>query len=102
MNEIKEWCVAADAWVAPECRGNPSIAGVANVPGLTDNKEKGIITSSIDKVNGRRIKTKSGSYYTLVGPPNQFFLDFLKDKGMSYDEENPLAEMIVKGYIKVS
>jgi len=94
LNQITEWCVSANLWVAPEARGNPFIMGKANIAGLTGGEVKPISTSSIQKVNGRTITTISGSIYTLVGEPNELFLDFLKSKGLTYDSERPLDCML--------
>ena len=90
MINITEWCIGANPWIAPECRGNPSLVGKANVPGLTNGETKGVVTSAIRKVEGRCITTASGSTYTLIGEPSQFFLDDLKVKGFEYNPDRPL------------
>jgi len=94
MNQITNWCITANPWVAPEARGNPMVMGEANVSGLTDGQVKPICTSAIRKVNGRIIMTKSGSIYSLVGEPNERFMEFLADKGLEYNSARPLDCML--------
>lgn len=101
LNQVREWCVSADDMIAPEVRGNPSIMGKAIVAGLTNGEEKGIFTSAIAKVNGRTITTKSGSIYTLVGPPNKHFMEHLAERGMEYNDAAPLDVLVENDYIRI-
>lgn len=89
-NQVREWCISADQFVAPEQRGNPSIMGKSIVEGVTDGEEKGIFTSAIRRVNGRIVTTLSGSIYTLVGEPHQHFRDLLIREGHTYNAAHPL------------
>jgi len=98
---VRDWCISADQWVAPEARGNPSIMGKAIVEGVTYGEERGIFTSAIRKVNGRTITTNSGSIYILVGEPNQHFRDDLINKGFEYNSERPL-DCYLGDYIKIA
>jgi len=53
-----------------------------------------IITSSIISTTGRIVRTESGSLYELCNP-DQEYLNWMKEKNISFDPENP-----VKIYIK--
>jgi len=98
MPQIRNWFITGDPYA--EVRGNPMLAGIANVEGVTHGKEKDIMTSSIAKVDGRFVTTKSGRVYELVGEPGEYFRQDLEAKGFAYDPEKPL-DCYLGDYIRV-
>ena len=51
-----------------------------------------VITSFIDRVEGRRITTVKGTVYELIGDPDPEYLAFLESLGDRYDPENPIRQ----------
>ena len=83
--QLENWAVSYrsdNLFLAPEC--NPIC-----LVGHRDNDLHRIITSPIVEVNGRIVKTFSGSIYFL-GKPAPEYLEYLESIGYSYDEKNPL------------
>lgn len=78
-------------YLAPECR--PPIRLQGRVYGHPDFEEGDtVVTSRIDKIDGRLITTSSGSTYRL-GRPSQKWVHWLKKEGRTYDPKNPIKDM---------
>ena len=99
--EITNWAVSAsgDVYTAPECRVAVLLGEVNSHPDLMilpgDNKVR---TSQIRGWIGRNVFTQN-SFYLLVGEPAPYFLQFLTDKGLVYDPQNPLRPLAEAGYL---
>lgn len=88
---LRDWSVGnllESPFAAPE-QGVFALQGIVfGHPNFVDGAS--ITTSEIKEVKGKIVKTHSGSSYLLEGPPDNEFLDFLKEKGVIFDENNPL------------
>jgi hypothetical protein len=85
--QLEKWGVSyrsGDLYLAPEV--NPVC-----LVGYRDNDPRPVITSPIVEVNGRIIRTQSGSTYFL-GEPSPEYLAYLESIGYPYDEENPIKD----------
>jgi hypothetical protein len=84
---LNKWSVthlSKSPWLAPEC--NPVC-----LQGVRDEDNRSVRTSPIDKVEGRIIRTESGSAYFL-GEPDPEYLAYLESIGYDYDPENPIKD----------
>jgi hypothetical protein len=100
---IRDWFITArndDPYSAPET-GATCLAGKIDWhPELKISPEMcEVTTSAIVGEEGRLVRTYSGREYQLVGEPSPYFHDFLQRKGMEFDDNNPLHEINVKGYL---
>jgi hypothetical protein len=90
MYVLKNWSVSYrtdDPWVAPEC--NPKCLK-GNRYG-NGEEGRGVLTSAIVKIDGKKITTFSGSVYILEEPdPN--YLQWMKKEGYNFDPENPIKD----------
>jgi hypothetical protein len=91
MNHIYHlhyWSVQerANPYSAPEARKYKR-----SLSGYRDNEESKVITSSIVKINGRKIETSSGSTYILQQIDEEY-LTWMNDNGFTYDPDNPIAD----------
>ncbi len=85
--QLEKWGVSYrsdDLFLAPEI--NPVC-----LVGYRDDDPRPVITSPIVEVNGRIIKTLSGSTYFL-GEPAPEYLEYLESIGYPYDSENPIKD----------
>lgn len=109
---LKQWGVISNAssYTAPECRSNPSLAGVVPYAITTTDVfgnettavNKQIMTGQIVKVRKRHVWCQSGDsqrLYVLCGDPHPRYLEFLESKGMTYDGNDPLRSLIVNKFI---
>jgi len=89
MYTLNQWGVrrriSDNPYLAPEC--NPVC-----LVGFRDDDPRQVLTSPIVEVNGKIIKTYSGSTYCL-GEPNPEYIAYLESIGYDYDEENPIKDM---------
>jgi len=81
---LNSWSLAEDYWHAPEVR-------VKRLVGFRDGETRQVITSPIDKIDGRTITTVSGSVYVL-GDPDPLYLDWMAEHGFTYDESAPIRD----------
>jgi hypothetical protein len=64
------------------------LLGAASGHPDNDDGER-IFTSYVERAEGRRVWTRSGREYELVGPPTQAYLDFLAEHGWTYNDAAP-------------
>lgn len=83
MFRLKNWAVVSTSDSKRRLSGT-----VSNNKSFQDGKK--IFTSSIVDVEGRKITTSSGSVYYLDGPPENEYLQWIKEHGYEYDEINPI------------
>jgi len=93
MYALKEWSVLftnrmEDPYKPPEIYTRCISGKVYGNPNFNDGDE--VVTSKIHKVQGRIVITHSGSVYELVGDPSDDYLEFMKEIGVPYDEDNPI------------
>lgn len=79
---LEKWSLYESPWEAPEVRHKRLV-------GLRDEDEGQVITSPIDKINGREVTTMSGSVY-ILGEIDPDYLQWMKDHGFTYDPDNPI------------
>jgi hypothetical protein len=81
---LENWSVrtGGDAFTPPE-RVLRCLVGFR----VEDSEE--IITSPIDSVDGRSVRTMSGSVY-ILGAPDPAWLRWMLDNGVPYDDERPI------------
>ena len=87
---IEEWAVEpceAQTYQAPEIRDHIHVAG--KIGG------KCKLTSQVVSVDGRTIRTKTGSIYQL-GEPSEAYRKFLASIGYVLDEEHPIKLDVVR------
>jgi hypothetical protein len=72
-------------YTAPERRDHVHLLGL--VEGQHERGPK--LTSRVVGVDGRLVTTKSGTVYRL-GEPAPAFLDWLRERGLTYDETRPV------------
>lgn len=93
---IHEWstCFASNnPYAPPEARG---LAIQGKVYGREGWEEGGqICTSNVVSVDGRTVKTRSGSTYRL-GRIAPAFREWLRKQGREYDPRNPIKDRAVK------
>jgi hypothetical protein len=93
---LKEWsvsvCPGNDPYKAPEAQ-RKGLAGKAyGHPNFPDGAP--VFTSAVDRAEGRRVWTKSGSEYVLEGPPDAGYVKYLVEtKHAPLDLENPLGKI---------
>lgn len=92
MYKLYNWAVHAEEgnpyyppedfpkYLSGECPGHPKFI----------NPNKRLVTSSIQEVNGRVVKTNSGTLYELTGPPSDDYLKWMTDNNRAYDPEQPI------------
>lgn len=73
------------AFTAPECRDHLHLSGL--IEGQHERGPK--LTSRVVSAEGRLVTTNSGTIYRLGGPA-QAFLDWLRERGLTYDEAQPV------------
>lgn len=73
---------------APELRGLCLVGDVTGHPRRPDGTR--VQTSPIVAVDGRQIRTRSGSVYHLEGDPHPAYLAWLAECGRDYDAEQPI------------
>lgn len=90
MKTIENWWTVpgGDTFTAPEAAGI-CIVGTCEGHPKGQGHDGVIQTSRVKKVEGRVVKTVSGSIYYLGGIKPQF-LAYLKECGYSFDPENPI------------
>lgn len=85
---LSNWSVteqsAINPWIPPEC-------SMKLLQGHREEDGKDVITSSIEEVDGKIIRTASGSTYFL-GEPDPKYLAYLESIGYAYDPENPIKD----------
>lgn len=89
MPRIEQWSVCfTDPYAAPEV-SRPSVQG--NVYGREPRFPDGhpIQTSTIVKVEGKYVTTKSGTVYEL-GEPDPDYVTWCLANGFGFDRDNPL------------
>jgi len=81
---LHRWSIGTDTdpWIPPECQK-------LRLHGYRDQDPRAVRTSHIVEVNGREVKTYSGSIYILEDISSEY-LQFLEDTGETYDPENPI------------
>lgn len=82
---LHRWSITDEGpWVAPEAQR-------IHLHGYRDQDPRAVRTSYVVEVNGREVKTYSGSIYILedISPE---YLQFLEDTGDVYDPENPIRK----------
>jgi hypothetical protein len=79
---LHRWSVVGSAWVAPE-------AQTIRLSGFRNQEERKVVTSAVDKIDGRTITTASGSVYILedIDPD---YLNWMVDNNIKYDPDNPI------------
>jgi hypothetical protein len=84
---LTDWCVRRDNG------GNPFLAPELCTPYLTGKSEKRggkrVSTNTIDAVNGRLVRTKSGSVYRL-GRIMPSYRAWMREQGWEYDPKQPI------------
>jgi len=82
---LNKWAVVhdGDPYRAPEARR-------ISLTGFRDNEEQQIITSEIVEIDGKYIRTWSGSIY-ILGEINEEYLAWMKKNNIKYDPENPIS-----------
>jgi hypothetical protein len=80
---LESWSVYADPYMPPE-------AGI-RLHGMRTGDPKPVLTSYVDRVEGRRVTTQSGSVYVL-GEPKPEYLQWMTEHGHAYDPEHPIKE----------
>lgn len=74
----------------------PEVAGVILTGTVFGHPRKpdgtNVSTSRIVGIDGHRIETESGTVYQL-GTPLPAYLDYLRNKGIPFDPENPIRDM---------
>lgn len=79
---IENWSVTSrddpdlSPYLAPECRTVSIVGCCPNRPGF----ERGLVTSPVKRVEGRRVFTVNGSRYVL-GKPNPGYVEHCRAKG---------------------
>lgn len=88
---IEQWAVVEDAdpYVAPEMRRRYLRGQVFGHPNPRHADGKTVTTSRIINVDGRRVKTNSGSTYVL-GEPDPAYVEFCRSINQTMDELNPI------------
>jgi hypothetical protein len=90
MRILRNWSVkVAHPHLPPEVQRSSLSGEVYNHPGFEDSES--IITSAIDTAEGRQVTTASGSVYLLEGPPDSAYAEWMKNRGIQYDPENPIT-----------
>ena len=87
---LKNWYVTGDPddpYTAPERRSRRLVGQAYGHPNYKDGEP--IVTSVIVAAEGRKVTTKSREY-TLEGPPESGYVEYLKQIGYTLDEENPV------------
>ena len=87
---LYKWSVVSDnnPWHAPEQR-------TIQLAGFRDDQPKQIVTSSVVKIEGRNITTRSGSVYVLEDISAEY-LDWMQENGITYDPNNPIKDLVKK------
>ena len=89
---MKNWSTTGDwnSYTAPELRRLKLHGDVAR----DDGSIRPVITSSvIDAVTteaGLRLIETRNTVYSLVGPPNPEWVEWMKENGIEFDEEDPI------------
>ncbi len=97
MIHLSNWALEfarGDAYDAPEIRGLCLVGEVAGHPRRPDGTR--VKTSPIVAVEGRVVRTRSGSVYELNGDPHPAYLAWLAECGREYDRENPVTPRLVE------
>jgi len=83
---LHKWAVVSDnnPYRAPEAR-------TISLTGFRDNETHQVITSQIVEIDGKYIRTWSGSIYILddIDPE---YLKWMQDNDIEYDPENPIKD----------
>jgi hypothetical protein len=88
--KLHNWSVigsAVDTYKAPELQTKKLRGNVFGHPEFADGDS--VKTSTIVKVDGRKIHTRSGSCYTL-GRIDQKYRNWMKQNNIIYDAKNPI------------
>lgn len=90
---LRKWSVTGlldpDKWgISKRSMLNRLTGQVFNNPRFVNGKN--VITSSIEEIDGRKVKTSSGSTYVLFGPPDKSFMELLELYKIPFDEANPI------------
>jgi hypothetical protein len=101
---IRNWFITAvtykDPYLPPEYKPTCLAGDIDSHPELDITPDmQAVTTSPIVSAQGRVVQTESGRYYELSGEPSPYFHDFLKLKGIEFDEANPLHIINVKGFL---
>lgn len=91
MIRLREWATrrAGSEYLAPEVPRIVLVGRVYGHPEFHDGMR--IETTPIASVNGREITTETGRIYHLDGDPEQAFVKWMSEHGVSYDPERPIA-----------
>ena len=81
---LENWSVYADPYVAPEL-GAIRLRGTR----INASETKAVVTNYIDRIDGRRITTLTGTVYVL-GEPDPMYLAWMAEHGHAYDPEQPI------------
>jgi hypothetical protein len=83
---LENWSVYCDPYAAPEL-------GAIRLCGTRTNasENKSVLTNYVDRVEGRRVTTQSGSVYVL-GEPKPEYLQWMAEHGYTYDPEHPIKD----------
>lgn len=84
--KIDCWFTTRDPFDAPEI--GPRIVGTR----AGDPPGRQVVTSTVEEIDGRYVKTMSGSVYEL-GEPDPDFVKFLRENGYPFDPENPIRRV---------
>jgi hypothetical protein len=79
---LENWSVYADPYKAPE-------VGAIRLHGTRSGHELPVLTNYVDRVDGRRVTTLSGSVYVL-GEPSAKYRQWMAENGIAYDPEHPV------------
>lgn len=90
--KLSDWAIEFggpdDGYTAPEIRGIRLVGIVTGHHRKEDGKQ--VATSTVARVEGRRVWTRSGTEYELVGDPCIEYRTWLLERGKPYDVENPI------------
>lgn len=95
MYRLREWSVvdtSDDPYLAPEQRPLKVKGKVYDNPRFTEGEE--IVTSHIVGVEGRIVRTRSGSEYLLDGPPEEAYVAWCLKNGVAPPSENEPIRVI--------
>lgn len=89
---LEDWSLKSDPYAAPEVRTQHLHGLCPNHPRGRSHPDKPILTSRIVEVDGRYVRTRSGTIYHLGSIAAQF-REYLREIGRDYDSTRPLAPL---------
>ena len=84
--QLNHWCVFPYSNVA---FGFSRLYGYRK-PSGNDYENNHVITSTIERIDGKNITTFSGNVYTLMDPDPDY-LEYLESNGIAYDDNCPIV-----------